>query len=444
MQSLKRWIIVLLVGALLTLAGSAAAQDEPAGTLTLGQPALSQIVAAGDAVQFQYSLAQPSRITLQALSDAVQPTVVILRDGAVVAEQPNTGSQSLVLLSTVLDAGDYIVEIGALGGTTGTVIALIQEEQPVTITELLPGGSALGEVSSAQQVALYSFTALGEPAYLYLDSADPTAGVAARLLNTTTGQISAVLDRELTGARLSIPATGSAYRLQVTHSGGASSEQFVLCFVAVSVGACGELAELQTAVEVAAPADSAACTVTPIFAGGANIRQSNSTNSPILASLPGGASANVLGIAPDGFWYNIEYNGIIGWAALSAVNPVGSCAGLQIVAPPPVAPTQGVPAPTAAPAQPTQPAQPAPTSTPAGPCLIRFSAPELLYTQPMAEPGNIFDQITGGGEAIPVGRYNANGQDWWKTNYGGAWWLNAAGTAGMLQGDCSQIPFITP
>lgn len=64
MQNLKRWIIVFLVGALLTLAGSAAAQDEPAGALTLGQPALSQIAATGETIQFQYSLAQPSRITL--------------------------------------------------------------------------------------------------------------------------------------------------------------------------------------------------------------------------------------------------------------------------------------------------------------------------------------------------------------------------------------------
>src|SRR5690606_26506186 len=119
--------------------------------------------ATGETIQFQYSLAQPSRITLQALSDSVQPTVVILRDGAVVAEQPNTGSQSLVLLTTVLDAGDYVVEVGALGGATGTVIALIQEEVPVTITELLPGGSTSGEVSTEAQVALFSFTALGEP-----------------------------------------------------------------------------------------------------------------------------------------------------------------------------------------------------------------------------------------------------------------------------------------
>jgi len=64
---------------------------------------------------------------------------------------------------------------------------------------------------------------------------------------------------------------------------------------------------------------------------------------------------------------------------------------------------------------------------------------ELVYTQPEVGPSYIQDEISAGGELTPVGCWQDN-PSWWKTNYGGAWWLNAPGTAGQVRGDCSGLP----
>jgi hypothetical protein len=112
------------------------------------------------------------------------------------------------------------------------------------------------------------------------------------------------------------------------------------------------------------------------------------------------------------------------------------------MAPPSVPPTAVPPQPTNPPVQATNP--PSPTSVSGGPCLITFSGPELIYTQPTVDPSLIFDQVQVGYELIPVGRWNSSGQDWWKTNYFNSWWLNKPGTMGTVSGDCSGLPFINP
>ena len=420
------------------------AQSTLTGALVAGQPAISQITTSGDSVRFAYTLNQISQVTIQALSDTTHPTITVLRDGALVAQQKNPANEPMIVLNVILDAGAYIVEISALEGATGTVIALIQSETPVIVTNLTTGNIVTGEVSAAASAVLYSISALPEASYVYYESLNSALGANVQLVNVTTGQDVATLGAGLTGGRLRIPAGNNLYRLQIAHTGVETSIPYTLCFAVASGDECVQggaiVAPVATQTDQTVVSADGTCMVSPKFAGGANIRQSASTNAPIITALLDGTSAKVLGIDPTNSWYNVEYNGIMGWAALSAVQSAVNCAGLPILIPPPVPPTPVPPTVTPVPVQPTLP----PTAAPSGPCLITFSAPELIYTVPLVDPSNIFDQIPAGGELIPVGRANVGGQDWWKTNYFGAWWLNAPGTAGMISGNCGGLPFITP
>ncbi|HEX3050823.1 MAG TPA: SH3 domain-containing protein [Aggregatilineaceae bacterium] len=393
------------------------------------------IAASGESFSLTYRLTEARAVSLQALSEAAQPTLTILHDGTVVAQQPNAEGVLVVSLTAYLAAGDYVVEVGTVNNTTGSVVIFVQTEVPIAPVPLPLATLTNGTVSAAAPLALYSFSALPEPSYLYLDS----TSVQIRLLDTTTGRVSATLNTDLLGARLRLPAGTALYQLEIAHDGSSMEYPFSLCLAAVSADTCGNASAPAPTPNVPS---TALCTVAPLYAGGANIRQSASPYASVLVALPGGATADVLGISPDGTWYNVTYSGVTGWAALSAVTSNGNCSSLPIVNPPPVPPTPVPPTLTPTPIPPTS--MPTLTPTPAGPCVIKFSADELVYTQPIVDPAYIYDEISAGGEAIVVGHWNAGGEDWWKTNYAGAWWLNAPGTAGQLTGDCSSIPMITP
>jgi hypothetical protein len=189
---------------------------------------------------------------------------------------------------------------------------------------------------------------------------------------------------------------------------------------------------------------TSACTVSPTLAGGANIRQSANVNSIIVGALPGGAVADVLGISPDGAFYNVQYNQINGWTALSAVTASGDCSGVASVNPPPPI---LIPSPTPIPPTPIPPTPtpPPPTATPtqSGPCLITMTGEALVYTQPNAIPDFIYDEVQPGYQLIPVGRLADN--SWWHTNYGNSWIETSHfGSEATVTGDCSALPIVSP
>jgi hypothetical protein len=192
------------------------------------------------------------------------------------------------------------------------------------------------------------------------------------------------------------------------------------------------------ATEEALPVPVATCTVSPVNAGGANIRQSASLNAIVLGALPSGAFADVIGIAPDRSFYNVLYDGINGWIASSAVSAAGNCDNAPIVQPP-----QVVPLPLTATPIPPSPVPPMPTATQSGPCLIRMTGEALIYTQPTAGESNIYDEVQPGYELIPVGRLADN--SWWQTNYAGAWiQTNLFGSVAQVSGNCSALPIVSP
>ena len=448
------FVALVAVVLMLCFAVSVSAQDVTLGSLTVGQPVIGQISAEAPVARYDYAAEEAQSVTLQAFGETAQPTVSILRDGQVVASKANANGELIVTLEALLSPGSYVVEVGATGGTSGAVILVVESATPLTATELVVSSAVNGELSDQTPMALYRLSALGEPSFVYVESGLPNSGLVVRLMNEDSGELSGMFMADLIGGRFHIPAGGANFRVELEQSGAADVEPYSLCWTAASADTCGEAeASAPVATEEVVVQTSAACAVSP-SAGAVNVRASASIEASIIATLSAGVSADVIGVAPGGFFYNIQLGGVNGWVAASVVQPSGDCANLPVVEPPqfqPVA-TQPPAQPTQAPQatqppqdqpQPTQapPQQPEPTQPPSGPCLLTVNSPANVYTQPTAQIAFLQDQVGAGGELFPTGRLADN--SWWKTNYGGAWVQTGLfGGAITVSGNCN-LPVVS-
>lgn len=441
----KRPLLIMpLVALILCVVFGASAQGETSGTLTLGMPLVSQVTQARQTFTYAYTLTEPRQISLQALGDGAQPTIIILQNGEVVAEEANAAGALTISLSALLNAGSYTVQVGAVNNTTGLIVLVLQSETAVASETLTPGAPISGNVNAGAPLALYSFTALNEPAFLYIESSQSDSGVNVRLMETGSGALNGMINASLIGARFRIPAGNTAYQVEVETSGGAEAELFTICLTAVSTGGCeaGGVAQplaTQEIVVVEPPVDDS-CLATSSTGSAVNLRQSASTAAIIVGSIPVGSSANVIGISPDSSFYNVLFSGTNGWVALNVVTTTGNCDTILVINPPAVVapPAQSPAQPTVAPVQPTQMSLPLPS----GPCLITLTAPTYVYTIPNADMSNLYDQVQAG-ELIPVGRLVDN--SWWKTNYADSWIQTSTfGSTAQVSGDCTNLPLVAP
>ena len=239
MNGNRRWLLTLittLVMGCLTLTVSA--QGTTSGTIVLGQPLPSQLDA-GATVSYDYTVAQLSQITLQVLGASAQPTITILRDGSVVASQPNSEKALTINLTTTLDAGSYIVEVGTLDNAAGLVVVVLQSEIAVSSTPLVPTNVISSVVSDSAPMMLYSFSGIDTlDAYLYIETGMSDSGVSAQLVNKTTGKLSAQVEADVLGSRLHIPAGSDAYQVEIQQSTAGSTEPFTICLAPAGVGGC--------------------------------------------------------------------------------------------------------------------------------------------------------------------------------------------------------------
>lgn len=443
-------LVVLLV--LLTSAGAIFAQDAVSdGVLTVGSPAIGQITAEKSTLRYTYAVAGSQTVSLQALSDSVQPTLRILRGSDVIEEDTNLNGATTLTLNVFLSAGTYTVEVGSANAAVGTVFTLIENESPVPVEALFPQMFSGGQVSPENPAAAFSFGSFTEIALLYVDSVNIDRAPLVRVVNTLTGDVVAQMSGGLLSLRLRFPAGTATYALEVVHSGGSElAEGFSVCLTYVSNLSCETSANVVIAPDAAltplAPVvteepAAQACTVTSNAGGAVNIRQSATTASIIIGALPNGVSADVIGRSPDGAFFNILYNGINGWVSASVVTANGDCTLVATVNPPaPIVPTAVPPTSTPIPPQPT--AVP-PTPVPSGPCLITLTGATRVYTIPNADISNLFDEVGAGGQLIPTGRLADN--SWWHTNYAGAWIQTSTfGVTAQVSGDCSTLPIVSP
>ncbi len=90
--------------------------------------------------------------------------------------------------------------------------------------------------------------------------------------------------------------------------------------------------------------------------------------------------------------------------------------------------------------------QPKPTPTPAGPCIITFTAPTYVYTIPDASttddfPNFLFDQIQAG-EQEAVGRLADN--SWLQLDRFDSWFpMSSVGQTAEIRGGCDSLPVVT-
>ncbi len=445
-RAFSRYIVLGLVG-VLSMVGAVIVSGQAAPVpLGLGQPALVTL-AAGETRAFSYSPAQTASVTMQAIGDVAAPVLTVLRDGEVIATEANSAGAFTITLTAMLHPGPaYTIEIGSANAAPGTLVLVVLSETPVPAVTLTAGEPLSGQVDAANPQALYRFRALNEPIYLYIDvSGLVETGATFQITNASTGRMVGLLSPETTGGRFRLAAGTSTFEVAAAFSALTEADSYTICFTAVSAGGCGAgQSAIDVIATVEAPPDATAlpeCTVTPEAASGANIRQSASTSTILLGVLPGGQTAEVLGVSPDDTFYHIQYSNVNGWVARSVVNPSGDCSGLPVEQPPLfiVPPTA-----TFTPIPPTPTFTPIPpTATPSGPCLITVTAEFLIYTQPIAQPDYIQDEVGPGYQLIPIGRLADN--TWWQTNFASAWVETSHfGPRAQVTGNCSALPIVSP
>ena len=450
-MSSRKFLALLCATALMACMVVGVSAQATSGTVTLGQPQVGHISTAGQTNDYSYTAKQPTQITLQALGDTVKPTITILSNGNPVAQEANASGALTINLSALLDAGSYTVRVGAVDNTTGIAILVLQSETAVTTTPLTPNTPVAGVVNATAPLAIYSFSAMTDPAYLYVKSGQQTSGVSLSLTDTAAGKSVGQMDASVLGERLEIPAGSTAYQVEIRQSAATSTDAFTICLSDVNSPGCEAGAPAQppiTAQAVVQPTQasqattaSGDCLVTPAQPGAVNIRQSASAVAMIVDALPNGASANAIGISPDKLFYNVLYNGSNGWVSVPVVTTSGDCTALLTITPPPVilAPTTAPAQPTAMPAQPTQPLPP----TASGPCIITMTKPTFVYTTTKAIEDDLFDQVQPGVQITPVGKLADN--SWWKLTYfGTSAWIETKqfGNGANASGDCSGLPVV--
>lgn len=433
-----RWLSTFLFAALLCCMALSASAQGSSGVLVLGQPIPNQVAVDG-LLTYDYVLNQTSQVTIQALSDSAKPTLTITRGGQVVAQQPNDESAFTTSLSEMLSPGTYSVQVATRDNTAGLIIVVLQSEVPIPASALTPSVPINAIVGAQVPLALYTFAALDEPGFLYVDAESAQRGVSVTVVNTTSGETSGHVAADLLGVRFRISAGSVTYQVQV--EGGSTPEPFTICFAAVSSGGCevGSTPIQATAITLPTTVPTViavACTISPSAPGGVNIRQSSSTLSLIIGRLPTGQSATVTGISPDRTFWNVIYDNKDGWIATSVVNASGSCNAVPPVMPPPIIPQPTAIPPTAVP----------PTAAPTqdnSPCLITITSDTLVYSYPQAIPDYIYDETMAGYQLIPTGRLTDN--SWWVTNYANAWIETSHfGNSATVSGNCSNLPVVAP
>lgn len=433
--SIRMWLVLL--SALLIVGVVTVHARQGDNELIPGQPAFGNITA-GSSVIYTLNLSDSRAVTVQVVGEAVQPTITVMKGGQAVASQPNADGSKTVSLTTLLDAGNYTVQIGSINNTAGSVIIIVQSSTPLTTGQLPIASVVIGQVKPDVSSATYTFNAFPEPAFLYFESSLPTGGATMHLKNTATGNESVINGADVSGVRFRIPAGSTAYEIDMAYTGTDQQPQtFTLCLTLVSASSCeaGGPPPDNTGNPPATTPDASnpsACNVTPLNANGANIRKYADTASPVVIGLPNGQSAGVTGVSPAGNFYKVNYNGAVGWVAAVAVGANGDCSAIPVVNPPAFVPT-----PTPTPIPPTK------VPEPTGPCLITMADKAFIYTKPDAKPDFLADQVQKNYQMSPVGRLKNN--SWWKVNYLNAWIeTKHLGHEAKVSGNCNHLPVINP
>lgn len=370
---LRLWLVVVsLISTLLLGTTLVSAQTTPI-PITVGQNQAGTL--ADTSVQYSLNVETPQSIEVQVLgiSSGLAPRFRILDpNGILLMEAANSAGVTIVEGAVHLTSpGAYLIEVSSANNTPGDFLISVQPGAPL----LPPVPLLLGElqndtVDSETTRQSYSFSGSSTDVLLATVKSDsPTSGVVVALRDADTNEMFGLSNAQLGGVRYRILTGATNYLLEVTFPGGDEAQTYSVCLETESgsVTCAGDGVTVQP-VPVNSPAPAAsptidpngACTVQSAGAASINVRSGPGTGFGVVAQLPFGSSAPVIGRLADNSWYQVNVSSVIGWVSASVVTLSGNCAGVSVVAPPPVPPT--VSAPTQSPTG-TTPTTNAPTAT---------------------------------------------------------------------------------
>jgi uncharacterized protein YraI len=391
--SLRTWpfLAALLLLMLIPVLTPVLAQEAVPTPITLGQTLPGEINATTTTPRFMLAIpsAQPVSVQVLAVTSGASLSFTVRDpDGVVIQSVVNPGAQAIIQSNANLTAsGNYVIEVQSANNAPAQFAVSAQPGIPAPPANLLTvGQSVTATVDTQQTIQTYSFDSSQQEILLLTVKSDlPAFGPMVMLQDGVTGDILALSNLRLLGARYRIPIGISNYMLTVTQSGSAGLEPYTVCLETESGSVTCEGGAAATPTESA----STACLVMASGGVSINVRTGPGVDFGILTALPAGAQAPVIGKLADGSWFQINFGGIIGWVSAPFVTATGDCGVVPAVVPPP-APTAG---PTIAPTlAPTLAPTSAPTTAPT-------DAPTATNTP---EPPTATATNSGGGGGVVV------------------------------------------
>lgn len=376
----RQWWLIILAVILLSVTSVYAQQ--PSLTIEVGQNQAGTLADAPE--RYLLNSATPQRIKIQVLgiTDGLAPRFRVLDpNGILIAEVGNSAEVSIIEGGVTLSVpGSYIIEVDSANNIPGDFLISVQSGEPLAP----PHPLVLGELQNASLDAdttrqVYSFSASStDVLWLTVLTLDPvTSGATVALSDADTGELRALSDGRLGGVRYRILTGTTNYLLEVTFSGGDEVQAYSVCLETesgsvVCDGVGSPVVEPVVTQNSLTPAisptldASGLCSVRSAGAASINVRIGPGTGYGVVAQLPLGSSAPVIGRLADNSWYEVNVSGVIGWVSAGVVLLDGNCMGISVVVAPP-APTSAATQPTNATPTATgtlEPTPTVPTSTP--------------------------------------------------------------------------------
>ena len=328
MKTVKRstqWLGIGISLLLLLIAPTFAQINEP---IVIGDNKVGQVTAANVAPSFQYNATVAETLFVQALtiSDGFIPQVIVKRDNVAIQTISNQGGVSVAEGNVDVTPGLYVFEVQGVNGTQGQFVLSLQPGQEQPATPLVANEPTRVEVNASTPQVRYSFN---DPAVTTLRlSVDKSTGLGGASVEVRDAQNDNLLALFGFGAdgEVVIPTGITNISITVNYSGEFPTEDVTLLLRTDDASVIPPETTSEAIVE--------ACTVSPQNSA-VNIRQSNSTQAPIMGILNRGDEMLVIGKVEDGSWYQVEGGGFV---AASVVPTNGDCEDVSVVTPPPFTP----------------------------------------------------------------------------------------------------------
>lgn len=430
----------MLVAIGLSLIGVPAAysQGEDITLINIGENKVGEVTAEQPISAYLLTVFDPQLIDVQVLA-VTQGFAPALRmfdpTGALLQAETNPGSATVVQVRSLeVTAGVYRIEIESANGQPGQFVLGVQAGQPLPPPAPLVLGQAFdGSAASGAPRQRYSFTGLETDALLlYVTSELPGFAPLVSLKDADTLETLATTSARVTGVRYRIPAGATAYLVEVVNSGTSAVEVYTVCLENANgtgprcpEGAAAAATPEPTAVTfVPSPTpppqaqplpplpSTGACVVASLTGGAVNVRSGPSTDFPVLFQISGNALAAVVGRLPDGSWFQVNVNSVVGWISASVIRIGGQCSMVPVVV---MTPTSMAATPTGSPttdtsatatwtptATETWTATPTLTTIPAMIATLNFSLPPVYGSSALTSgfvPDPFTVGVTGGGPA---------------------------------------------